>query len=189
VRPLKVTDARLKVIKENMPETIEERERRFVKELGLSADLARQITRSVNLDLFEQIVSCTEASPILIAVTLENTLVSLHRNKVPVESLQDRHFIDLFKFIAYKKVSSEAIPTVLTYLANNPEHSLEEVMLAANLTVASKNEIEETVQKIVRDREKFIRAQGEGVRWKSRWKDCEGSCNNRCQGNDWQLSF
>jgi glutamyl-tRNA(Gln) amidotransferase subunit E len=161
VRPVKITDTRLKSIRKNMPETIEEREKRFVKEHGLSVDLARQITRSVNLDLFEQIIHDTQAAPTLIAVTLENTLVSLHRDQIPIENLQDHHFIDLFKLIEHKKMSSEAIPTVLKYLANNPNCSLEEVLLATDLTVASKTEIEETIRKVVRDREEFIRAQGE----------------------------
>jgi glutamyl-tRNA(Gln) amidotransferase subunit E len=161
VRPVKITDTRLQNIRKNMPETIEEREKRFIKEHGLSADLARQIARSTNLDLFEQIIKDTKVPPTLIAVTLENTLVSLHRNQVPIENLENHHFIDLFKSIEHNKVASEAIPVVLTYLANNPKHSLEEALLVTDLTVASKTEIGEVISKIVRTREEYIRTQGE----------------------------
>jgi glutamyl-tRNA(Gln) amidotransferase subunit E len=161
VRPVKITDTRLKNIRESMPETIEEREKRFVKEHGLSADLARQIARSTNLDLYEQIVQDIKVSPTLVAVTLENTLVSLHRDQVPIENLENHHFIDLFKFIEQNKVTPEAIAIILTHLANNPKHSFEEVLLATDLAVVSKDEIAEIISMIVHDRDEFIRAQGE----------------------------
>ncbi|MFW9958555.1 MAG: Glu-tRNA(Gln) amidotransferase GatDE subunit E, partial [Candidatus Odinarchaeota archaeon] len=145
----------------NMPETIEKREKRFIKELGLSSDLAHQISRSANIDVFEQVVRETNVSPTLIAATLENTVVNLHRDRVPTENLLDRHFIDLFKLIEKKEVSTDAIPTLLTHLAQNPNQSIEEVLTTKDLAMASRAEIEETIKKIVRDREDFIQEQGE----------------------------
>jgi len=161
VRPVKITETRLRKIRMNMPETIEKREKRFVNEFGLSPDLAHQISRSINIDIFEQVVRETSVSPTLIAATLENTVVSLHRDQIPTENLLDRHFIELFRFIEKKEVSTEAIPTVLTHLARNPNQSIEEVLASTDLSMASRIEIEETIKKIVRDREDFIREQGE----------------------------
>ncbi|MDH4213771.1 MAG: Glu-tRNA(Gln) amidotransferase subunit GatE [Candidatus Thorarchaeota archaeon] len=161
VRPVKITETRLRKIRMNMPETIEKREKRFIKELGLSSDLAHQISRSANIDVFEQVVRETNVSPTLIAATLENTVVNLHRDRVPTENLLDRHFIDLFKLIEKKEVSTDAIPTLLTHLAQNPNQSIEEVLTTKDLAMASRAEIEETIKKIVRDREDFIQEQGE----------------------------
>ena len=161
VRPVKITETRLRKIRMNMPETIEKREKRFIKELGLSSDLAHQISRSANIDVFEQVVRETNVSPTLIAATLENTVVNLHRDRVPTENLLDRHFIDLFRLIEKKEVSTDAIPTLLTYLAQNPNQSIEEVLTTKDLAMASRAEIEETIKKIVRDREDFIQEQGE----------------------------
>jgi len=161
VRPVKITEARLRRIRKNMPETIDKREKRFINTFGLSPDLAHQISRSTNIDIFEQIVHETDVSPTLIAATLENTVVSLHRNLVPTENLLDSHFIDLFKLIEKRKVSTEAIPTVLTHLAQNPSQSIDEVLDATNLSIASHTEIEKIIKKIVSDREDFIREQGE----------------------------
>ncbi|MFW9909540.1 MAG: Glu-tRNA(Gln) amidotransferase subunit GatE [Candidatus Thorarchaeota archaeon] len=161
VRPVKITEVRLRKIRKNMPETIEKREKRFVKEFGLSPDLAHQISRSVNIDVFEQVVRETSVSPTLIAATLENTVVSLHRDQVPTENLLDRHFIELFLYIEKKEVSTEAIPTLLTHLAQEPNQSIEEILASTNLSMASRAEIEYTIKRIVRDREDFIREQGE----------------------------
>jgi len=161
VRPVKITENRLAKIKKNMPETIENKEKRFIKEYNLSSDLAYQITRSVNLDIFERIIQETKVSPTLVAATLENTVVSLHRDQVPTENLQEFHFIDIFKLIEQNELSSQAIPDVLTYLSNNSSLSVHDALAATGLSMASSDEVAEIIRKIVRDREEFIREQGE----------------------------
>jgi len=161
VRPVKITEKRLAKIKKNMPETIENKEKRFIKEYNLSTDLASQITRSVNLGIFEQIIKETKASPTLVAATLENTVVSLHRNRVPTENLQELHFIDLFKSIEKNELSFQAIPDVLTYLANNPGLSVDKALEAIGLSMVSNDEVAVIIRKIVKDRQDFIREQGE----------------------------
>jgi len=161
VRPVKITENRLARIKKNMPETIENKEQRFIKEYKLSPDLAYQITRSVNLDIFEHIIKETEISPTLVAATLENTVVSLHRDQIPTENLQEIHFIDIFKLVAQNELSSQAIPDVLTHLSNNPSLSVHEALAATGLSMASTDEVAEIIRKIVLDREEFVREQGE----------------------------
>jgi len=144
-----------------MPETIKEREKRFVKQYGLSRELSHQITRSVNLALFEQILKETGISPTLVAATLENTVVSLHRNQIPTKNLRDNHFLGLFQSISRNEISSEAIPEVLTYLANNPKSDIRMAIEATGLGMASSVEVEKTIKKIIKDRENLIREQGE----------------------------
>lgn len=161
VRPVKITESRLKRIRTNMPEKIENKEKRFITEYGLSPDLAYQITRSVNLDVFEHVVRETKVSPTLIAATLENTVISLHRSQVPTENLLDRHFIDLFRLVDTKEISSEAIPAVLTHLAHNPNQNIEEVLTATGLSMTNSTVIRETIRKIVQDRQDFVKEQGE----------------------------
>ena len=161
VRPVKITESRLRKVRRDMPETIENREKRFIKEYELSPDLAHQITRSQNLDLFEQIIKETEVSPTLIAATLENTVISLHRDQVPTENLDDTHFLEMFKSISKKAISSEAIPLILTFFANHPRLSIEMAIESTGLGMATSNEVEDIVKKIVAERKDFIREQGE----------------------------
>ena len=161
VRPVKITESRLKKIKKNMPESIEIKEKRFINDLNLSADLAYQISRSINLDIFEKVLLETKVSPTLVAATLENTLVSLHRDNVPTDNLQEDHFIELFSLIQEDKISSEAIPEVLTFLANNPHTSVQEALKITGLVMVSTPEIKKVIQKIVAERKDFIQEQGE----------------------------
>jgi glutamyl-tRNA(Gln) amidotransferase subunit E len=160
VRPVQITNSRIKKIKKNMPETIEDREKRFIKEYELSSDLSYQITRSINLGLFEQIVKETGVSPTLVAATLENTVVSLHRDQIPTENLQDNHFLGLFQSISQNEISSEAIPEVLTFLANNPKSETQMAIESTGLGMASGVEVEKIIKKLIKDREDFIQQQG-----------------------------
>jgi len=161
VRPVQITDSHLKKIRKNMPETIEEREKRFVKEFGLSSDLSYQITRSINLGFFEQIIEETDVSPTLVAATLENTVVSLHRDQIPTENLHDGHFLGLFHSLSLNEIASEAIPEVLTYLANNPKSDTKMAIEATGLGVASSAEVKKIIKKLVMEREDFILKQGD----------------------------
>lgn len=161
VRPVKIPKSRLKKIKKNMPESIEVKEKRFIKDLNLSADLAYQISRSINLDIFERVLLETEVSPTLVAVTLENTVVSLHRDNVPTDNLQEDHFVELFSLVQENKLSSDAIPEVLKYLAKNPHTTAQEALKVTGMMMASTAEIEKTIRKIVEERKDFIQEQGE----------------------------
>ncbi|MHA2359005.1 MAG: Glu-tRNA(Gln) amidotransferase subunit GatE, partial [Candidatus Thorarchaeota archaeon] len=120
-----------------------------------------QITRSINLILFEQIIKETGVSPTLVAATLENTVVSLHRDQIPTDNLQDDHFHGLFHSISQNEISSEAIPEVLTYLANNPGSDTKMAIEAKGLGMADSTEVENVIKNLVKDREEFIRKQGE----------------------------
>ncbi|MFW9943590.1 MAG: Glu-tRNA(Gln) amidotransferase subunit GatE [Candidatus Sifarchaeia archaeon] len=163
VRPVKVTTTRLKRIKREMPEALEKKKKRFVEQYGLSEDLASQITRSLNLDLFESIVKHLDVSPTLVVVTMENTLVSLHRDGVPTESLDDYHLLNLFEAISEDEVSSEAIPTILTYLSRNPSASVKEAIDEVGLGRIETTEIEEVIKRIVAERADFVRDRGEAA--------------------------
>ncbi len=161
VRPVQITASRLQRIKKNMPETLEARAKRYVRDLGLSEELSIQITRSLSLDLFEMLVKETEASPTLIAATLENTLVSLHRDEVPVDVLNDTHFVDLFTAVAAGKLSADAIPDILTHLSNHPEAGVDDAHRALNLEMLDDGTVKGIIRQIVRDRIDYVHEQGE----------------------------
>ncbi len=163
VRPVKITDSWLKRIKKAMPETLAEKERRFVKELGLSADLAGQMANSLNLDLFEYVLSQMEVSPTLVAVTLENTLVSMQRDGIPIENIKDAQLLEVFETVTKSEMSSEALPEILTFLANNPSAAIQEALSKTGLGKIETEDIEKIIRSIVEDRLDFVRERGEAA--------------------------
>ena len=162
-RPVKISSARLKRIDEDMPETFEKKETRFIEEYALSKELSSQIVQSLRLDLFEKIINEYNLSPTLVAVTLENTIVSLHRNGVPTDNLNDSHFNMLFDAIMKNEISPEAIPTILTHFAKNPNSGLEKALTDTGLDKLEHNAVEEVIKQIVAERVDFINKQGEGA--------------------------
>ena len=161
VRPSKITPERLQYIAKHMPETLDEKEKRFLKEYRLSKELATQIVRSLHLDLFEHLVKNTKISPTLIAVTLENTVVSLHRDGMPTENLTDRHFHELFESISNNEITQEAIPTILAYFSNNPKSDIQEALSTTGLSIVSTSNLEEIIKGIVAERIEFVKERGE----------------------------
>lgn len=161
VRPVKVTVAHLKTIARNMPETLESKEERFVKEYSLSREMASQVTRSLNLDLFEKIVKVSSVAPKLVATTLENTMVRLQRDGVAVDSLDERHLLSVFQAVSEGKLTPEGIPTLLTGLASNPNREVEELLAATRTGTMSHDEAQSIIHRIVDDRRDFIREHGE----------------------------
>ena len=163
VRPSKITTERLRYITKHMPETLDAKEKRFLKEYELSKELATQVVRSLLLDLFEDLVKNTNVSPTLIAVTLENTVVSLHRDGIPTENLTDRHFHELFKCISGSKITPEAIPTILTHFSNNPASTIQEALSATGLSKVNTSDLEEIIKAIVAERIEFVKERGEAA--------------------------
>jgi glutamyl-tRNA(Gln) amidotransferase subunit E len=163
VRPVKITAERLKRIAKNMPETLDTKEKRFLKEYDLSEELASQLVRSLQLDLFENLVNNTGASPTIIAVTLENTLVNLNRDNIPTENLTEQHFQELFKSISNNEITPEAIPVILTHLSNNPKSNLQEALSATGLSRVSSQNLEEIVKSIVEEKIDFVKERREGA--------------------------
>jgi glutamyl-tRNA(Gln) amidotransferase subunit E len=163
VRPVKITTQLLRRIKKEMPETLEKKEQRFIKEFNLSKELAFQVARSLNLDFFEQIVKLLDISPTIVAVTLENTMVSLHRDGVPTENLEELQLTKVFEAIAKKQFSTDALPAILTYLASNPSAEIDQVLEATGLGKVDRSEIEVIIREIVESRIDFVREKGEAA--------------------------
>ncbi len=163
VRPVQLTKERLKKIDQIMPESFDSLAARFMDELGLSRELAIQIVRSENLDLFEKIIQDPKISPTLVANTIESTLTRLRREGVHVEKLQETHFVTIFRSISSGTISADAIPPLLTYFSEHLTASLDEAMSATGLIRSDIDTVQETVRRIVEARIEYIRSQGENA--------------------------
>jgi glutamyl-tRNA(Gln) amidotransferase subunit E len=163
IRPIRVTAELLERVRMLLPEPPEAKYERFVKVYGLSPELAGKVLRSYRLDLFERIVEATGAPPQLVASTLEDTLVELRREGVPVQNITDEHLFALFDLLAKGGMVKEAIPPVLKLLAEKPELSPAEAVKQLGLTPLSPEEAREAVRRILRRMEGVIRERGEAA--------------------------
>ncbi len=147
VEPVIISRKYIRELKRKLPEPWTKKLERFRKELKLSEDLAKQILRSDWLDLFEQIVKTKKVEASIVANTFVSLLKDLKkRENMKIENLKDKHFIQVFDFLAKHKIVKEAIPEILKYLARNPEKSVENVIKELKLEVLSKEELERIVK-------------------------------------------
>ena len=162
VLPVVISKKRLKQIERSLPELFQERKERYMEDYGLNEELAKLIARSANAPLFERIMRLG-ISPTLVVRTIEATTSELERENVPVQNLQDRHFIELFELMCANKIAKEGIPRILEGLANNPEKTVEEITSTFGLQLLEEEAIENVIERVVRSKGAFIKEKGYGV--------------------------
>lgn len=111
---IRITKEMLEEIEKTKGENLESKKERLSK--LLNKEMAEKILRSKNLHLFEKIVNELNAEPVLVATTLENTLVSLRREGVEITD-QERVLFELFRMYNKGKFVKAAIPEILKLVA------------------------------------------------------------------------
>ncbi len=112
VPPIHITDKLLAEAREGMGESLEEKEAKLEK--LLNKEMARKMLKSRALRLFEELVK-EGADPMLAAVTIEDTVVSLRREGVEFTNLETS-LKDLFAEYAKGTFVKAAIPDILKHM-------------------------------------------------------------------------
>ncbi|HLE07885.1 MAG TPA: Glu-tRNA(Gln) amidotransferase subunit GatE [archaeon] len=139
IPPIVITKEFLAKIK--LPESWESRLERLKK--VLPSELAEQILRSEHYQLYEKYSKSVE--PVVVANIFSSTLKDLRRRGAAVENLTDAHFEEIFKLLAEKKISKEAVPGILEKLCNEPAKKVSEISESFGAAMT-----EEELRKIVR---------------------------------------
>lgn len=161
VRPVTISRERIEGIKKRLPETPDQKLKRFVEVYGLPQELAELILRSHRLSLFERAVRETKSPPLLIASTLEYTLKGLKKEGVDVDSIEDERILEVFKVVGEGRVSKEAIPDLITWLASHPGAGVERALAEMGLKTLSEEELRQLVAKVIEDNQDLIKRKGE----------------------------
>ncbi len=163
VPPIEVTEEWLEKIREKLPEKPEQKYEKFVREYGLSKDLARLMIKSYWLDLFEKLVEKFKGkvSPVLIATTFENTLKALKGEGIPIENIRDEVFEEILEKYSEKTMAKEAIPKILAWIARNPGKTVEEAIKVLKIERLTLRDVEAIVEEIIKDKRELIKARRE----------------------------
>ncbi|MDW7725540.1 MAG: Glu-tRNA(Gln) amidotransferase subunit GatE [Candidatus Methanoperedens sp.] len=158
VPPVLITQERISGIK--LPELINERVLRYMKDMGLNRELANQIARSRNMPLFESIIKdVPEANLTMVVRTLETTLDELAKEGVPVGNITEEHLIPLFKLHSGGNVPNEAVPGVLKIIAEKPAIAVDDAVRSLGVGVKT-GELEAVIDRIIDERMDFIKEKG-----------------------------
>jgi len=142
------------------PELLDERASRYVSEDGLDGDLAERVAYGRWMPLYERAVE-RGYDPTFVATALEETLVELRRDDVPVENLGDAELFELFELVESDEVAKEGVPELLRGVAEGGEP--EEVADELGLESAERDEVEKVVEEVIEERSDYVEEEGMGA--------------------------
>lgn len=164
VPTITITEEKLEVIRNNLPEMPEEKLVRFVKDYELNEDLAKQMVMSYHVDLFESLSKkYSKIKPTLIATTLEATLKEIKREGLDTDLLTEEHLDEIFKGLSEDKMSKEAVPDVIKGFIENPAKKLDEILEIKGMSSMSVEEVESIIEDIINQNITTVNEKGMGA--------------------------
>ncbi|WP_290901076.1 Glu-tRNA(Gln) amidotransferase subunit GatE [Ferroglobus sp.] len=151
VPPVEIED-----IKVEIPELIEERAERYVREYSLPKDLAMIIADSEFHDLFEEFAKKIGATTV--AKVLHIIPSELKKDGFNVERLSKDDFRKVLELIAEKKIAKEGAEEALRMLC---EEELSKEEIAERIGKAEN--LEEYIRKVIEERKDFVLERGMGA--------------------------
>ncbi|MEM2878011.1 MAG: Glu-tRNA(Gln) amidotransferase subunit GatE [Candidatus Hadarchaeales archaeon] len=161
VPPLPISSSRLRKLSRLLPEKPEKRLERMIREYHMSRELAGRIYISENFETFEKLVRETEADPTLVAVTLEETMVSLRREGVNTSKIHESGLRDALKMVKNGDIAREALPDILRLMAEGL--SAEDAVRKLNIALIAREELERIISETVESKTDLIKERGSGA--------------------------
>ncbi len=161
IPPVVITADRLARIRSTLPEAYREKERRFIRDYGLSREQAAQMVRSVHADFFEEVVKETGIQASIVVSTLLGTLKELQReNKAPDVEANKEELKKVFSLVAQGVMAKEAIPDIMVEIAKDPSVDIGAALRRLGAERATEEEVRRLIKKVIIDRESFVRERG-----------------------------
>jgi glutamyl-tRNA(Gln) amidotransferase subunit E len=134
IPPVFITPAKMREIRKNLPELIEQRVVRFMGRYRINEELASQVVHSGFSEQFEYGVG-SGLEPTFVASLLTSGLTQLKRKEaVPVENLTDSEFRKLFDYLKKRRLPRERVLELLRELATRPDTPLADLLREEGLS-------------------------------------------------------
>lgn len=146
--PTPILEESLENIKNALPERLWDCEKRLEK-LGLPESLINSLCISKNLRIFNKIVEKLDVNPMLVAVTLEEKMKWLRRKGKNVDLISNEKLYQLFEMLSKNKFSKEAIPTILEFLADNPDKTVKKAVILLDIKPLSIDKLGNVVNEVL----------------------------------------
>lgn len=151
VPPIQVTKEMLSEIR--LAEEIDDRIERFVKEYGISSDIAGQLFRENHATLFEQLVK-NGTDPKLAASALTSILKSLKREGALIEKLEEYRIIEIFKHLG-KSANKDSVQQMLKAAAEHPDAKFEGL---AKSSASSDEDVRRIIMEVIKANPQALKA-------------------------------
>lgn len=143
-------------IANNLPELPDEKKVRIIKEYSLSEDLANQLVRTQEADMFEEILKQVKVESTPVASVLAYDLKELRRDNHNINNITFDKLVDMFKLLKDNKISKDALNKLLISISDNPNKNVEKLAEENNLTLLSEEDVQKIIENIVSKNETMI---------------------------------
>ena len=160
IPPSALTEAFVKKIRANLPESAKKQEKRLMKNLCLNEKLAKQTVYLGYSGLVESIVKKSGVSATTISVFLTEDLTALKREGVQTENVPNAQIEEIFQFVGSGELAKEAIPTVFSWLSENTDKSVPDSIAALGLKMLTQEELERIVDSVITEKRQLVDQEG-----------------------------
>jgi glutamyl-tRNA(Gln) amidotransferase subunit E len=162
IPPTQATEDYIRKIALRLPELLEQKFERLMKEYKLNQKLVKQILDSDYSELFEIIVKESDVSATIVAAFLTETLKALKRDGIEVDKVSENQMREIFKSINAGELMKEAIPYVVAWLSKNEGRSVQDAIIGLGLRTMSDEELRAFVEKVIAENKNLVQKRGEG---------------------------
>ncbi|MFH1721896.1 MAG: Glu-tRNA(Gln) amidotransferase subunit GatE [Candidatus Altiarchaeota archaeon] len=158
----KISTKLLDEIDGNLPESFEEKKKRF-EALGLSTEMANQIVHSQKTEIIEkQIRQFPEVSPVVIASVNTSLLKEAEKRFGAEPNLFDeKHAAQLVVCISNHSTSLSSIPEIIAESSKNPKQSIKNIIKEKGLGIVSGKKLGELVNEVLEENNDLVKKIGE----------------------------
>lgn len=161
IPPIKISDRMLRDIRKNLPELIEEKERKEKREIRkkakISDEIIEQIVKMKRKGIFDKLLKAGY-DPKTVSSTLTSTLRYLEKKeKVNISELKDSHFLATFHSLKSGKISKEAIPDMLKAFAEHPEQKIEKLIGKLGIKTLTDKDLKGIIRKTVKENKNLLK--------------------------------
>ncbi|MGF3553789.1 MAG: Glu-tRNA(Gln) amidotransferase subunit GatE [Thermoplasmatota archaeon] len=157
VKPIRITKDVINRLKNNLPETLDEKFKRFKKDFLINDEQTRQLLLSGYENDFEKLMKKFPEQKNVIIRTFLNTFSELEKEKIDINTIDEQMLTSVFSSLSQGKFSKEAIPMVLKYLLTNKKSTIDEAIKNCGLCMVDAKEIENIVNKILIEKKDFVK--------------------------------
>jgi len=161
IPPIIITKNELEIAKNNIPKSWDESLFELQKKYNLNSQLSEQIFDSPYLEIFEKICEKTSIVPTFIASILCSTITNLERNGLDSHLLKNEEIVKTFEFLEERKIAKESIEIIFENIMSKKSKTIEEAIKNTSIETISDKEVENIIEKVIRDNKEIIQNQKE----------------------------
>ncbi|WP_432644963.1 Glu-tRNA(Gln) amidotransferase subunit GatE [Methanobrevibacter sp.] len=159
----KITSDRIEPIANNLPELPDVKQARIIEEYNLSEDLATQLVKRQEADMFEAIIAEVNVDATPVASLLAYDLREIKREGYDINVLGIDHFKGIFTLLGEGKIAKDSVRKLAVETIKAPESDIEEIAEKSNLTMLSEEDVRKIICEIVAKNEGMVKERQMGA--------------------------